>query len=117
MSRSLDDDSLRSPQDRGTSTDPSPLQISQESRDQGAKSIYQNRGQRYRLDSDQSRMLRDLGAFRTITTNSLRKHLYDNDDERFRKDLRSLVRPSLRGIGGPRPKTGRSALLHATRRH
>jgi len=35
-------------------------------------------------------MLQDLGAFRTITANSLRKHLYDNDDERFRKDLRSL---------------------------
>jgi hypothetical protein len=35
-------------------------------------------------------MLQDLGAFRTITTNSLRKHLYDNNDERSRKDLRSL---------------------------
>jgi hypothetical protein len=35
-------------------------------------------------------MLQDLGAFRTITANSLRRHLYDNDDERFRKDLRSL---------------------------
>ena len=35
-------------------------------------------------------MLQDLGAFRTITTNSLRKHLYDNNDERFRNDLRSL---------------------------
>jgi hypothetical protein len=35
-------------------------------------------------------MLQDLGAFRTITASSLRKHLYDNNDERFRKDLRSL---------------------------
>ena len=90
MGRSLNDDSLRSTQDRGTSTDPSTRQIAQESRDQDVKSIYQSRGQRYRLNSDQSRMLQDLGAFRTITANSLRKHLYDNDDERFRKDLRSL---------------------------
>jgi hypothetical protein len=90
MGRSLNDDSLRSSQDRGTSTDPSPRQISQEGREHDAKGIYQSRGQRYRLNSGQSRMLQDLGAFRTVTANSLRKHLYDNDDERFRKDLRSL---------------------------
>jgi hypothetical protein len=40
-------------------------------------------------------MLQDLGAFRTITANSLRKHLYDNNDERFRKDVRSLREQSL----------------------
>ena len=90
MGRSPHDDSLRPTQDRSTSTEPSPRQISQESRDQNGKSIYQSRGQRYRLNSDQSRLLQDLGAFRTITANSLRKHLYDNNDERFRKDLRSL---------------------------
>jgi len=90
MGRSLHDESLRPNQDRGTSTDPSPRQISQENRDQDAKSIYQNRGHRYRLNSGQSRMLQDLGAFRTVTANSLRKHLYDNNDERFHKDLRSL---------------------------
>lgn len=90
MGRSLHDESLRPTQDRGTSTDPSPRQLSQKSRDQGGKSIYQSRGHRHRLNSDQSKMLQDLGSFRTITANSLRKHLYDNDDERFRRDLRSL---------------------------
>ena len=90
MSRSLHEESLRPTQGRGASTEQSPRQISLESRDQNGKSIYQSRGQRYRLNSDQSRILQDLGAFRTITANSLRKHLYDNDDERFRKDLRSL---------------------------
>jgi len=90
MGRSLHDDSLRPTQDRSTSTEPSPRQSSRQSREQDSKSIYQSRGQRYRLNSDQSRMLQDLGAFRTITANSLRKHLYDNDDERFSKDLRSL---------------------------
>lgn len=90
MGRSLHDDSLRPTPEQGTSTDRSPRQISHESREQESKSVYQSRGQRYRLNSDQSRMLQDLGAFRTITANSLRKHLYDNNDERFRKDLRSL---------------------------
>ena len=36
-------------------------------------------------------MLRDLGAFRTITADSLRKHLYHGDEERFRKDQRNLT--------------------------
>jgi hypothetical protein len=90
MGRSLHDESLRPTPDQGTSTDRSPLQISHANRDQDSKSIYQSRGQRYRLNSDQSKMLQDLGAFRTITANSLRKHLYDNDDGRFRNDLRSL---------------------------
>jgi hypothetical protein len=36
-------------------------------------------------------MLQDLGAFRTITAESLRKHVYRGDEERFRKDLRNLT--------------------------
>jgi hypothetical protein len=106
MGRSLNDESLRPTQDQGTSTERSPRPISHASRDHEGKSIYQSRGQRHRLNSDQSRMLQDLGAFRTITANSLRKHLYDNDDERFRKDLRSLreqrlltVQPGSRASG------------------
>jgi len=90
MGRSLHDESLSPALDHGTSTERSPRQVSQENREQDSKTIYQTRRQRYRLNSDQSRMLHDLGAFRTITANSLRKHLYDNNDERFRKDLRSL---------------------------
>jgi hypothetical protein len=90
MGRSINDESLRPTHDQGSSTERSPRQISRQSREQDAKSVYEIRSQRYRLNSDQSRMLQDLGAFRTITTNSLRKHLYDNNDERFRKDLRSL---------------------------
>src|SRR5579864_4880423 len=107
MGRSINDESLRPTQDRVTSSDPSPRQISHESRDKDARTIYQSRGQRYRLNSDQSRVLQDLGAFRTITASSLRKHLYDNNDERFSKDLRSLreqrlltVHPSSRANGG-----------------
>ncbi len=36
-------------------------------------------------------MLRDVGAFRTITAESLRKHLYQGDEERFKKDLSNLT--------------------------
>lgn len=90
MGRTINDETLRPTQCQGRSTERSPRPISHENRDHEGKSIYQSRGQRHRLSSDQSRMLQDLGAFRTITANSLRKHLYDNDDERFRKDLRSL---------------------------
>jgi hypothetical protein len=90
MGRSLKDDSLRPTQGPDRSTERSPRQISQETREPDAKSIHHIRGQRYRVNSDQSKMLQDLGAFRTITANSLRKHLYDNNDERFRKDLRNL---------------------------
>ena len=90
MGRSINDESLRPTQGQSTPTERSPRPISHENREQDSKSIYQSRGQRYRLNPDQSKMLQDLGAFRTITANSLRKHLYDNNDERFRKDLRSL---------------------------
>jgi hypothetical protein len=36
-------------------------------------------------------MLRDIGAFRTITADSLQKHVYLGDADRFRKDLRNLT--------------------------
>lgn len=90
MGRSLHDDSLRPTPNQGGSSDRSPRQMSHENREQDSRSIYQSRSQRHRRTSDQSRMLQDVGAFRTVTANSLRKHVYDNDDERFRKDLRSL---------------------------
>lgn len=35
-------------------------------------------------------MLRDVGAFRTITAESLRQHLYQGNAERFKKDLSNL---------------------------
>jgi hypothetical protein len=36
-------------------------------------------------------MLRDIGTFRTITADSLQKHVYHGDADRFRKDLRNLT--------------------------
>jgi hypothetical protein len=43
------------------------------------------------LNSNQASILRDVGAFRTITAESLRKHLYQGDAERFKKDLSNLT--------------------------
>jgi hypothetical protein len=58
------------------------------------------------LNSSQSEMLQDLGAFRTITAESLRKHVYRGNEEQFRKDLRNLtdqrlvtVQPASKGKG------------------
>ncbi len=91
MGRSLNDDTVRSAQGHRDAEERLPQQSHRDSRAQDGKTVYHLRGQNYRLDSGQSAMLRDLGAFRTITADSLRKHLYHGDEERFRKDLRSLT--------------------------
>lgn len=91
MGRSFHDESLRPSHEQATGTERVSRHISHDGREQDAKSIYQNRGQRYRLNSDQARVLQDVGAFRTITANSLGKHLYDNNEDRFRKHMRSLT--------------------------
>jgi hypothetical protein len=107
MGRSLHDEPLRPSQEQATATERVSRHISQDDREHNAKSIYQSRGQRYRLNSDQAKVLQDVGTFRTITANSLRKHLYDNNEDRFRKDIRSLsdqrlltVQPGTKANGG-----------------
>jgi hypothetical protein len=91
MGRSLNDNTVRSAQGHRDAGERVPQQRHRDSRAQDGKTVYHLRGQNYRLDSGQSAMLRDLGAFRTITADSLRKHLYHGDEERFRKGLRNLT--------------------------
>ena len=91
MGRSLNDDTLRSAQGHREAGERISQQSHRDNRAQDGKTVYNLRGQNYRLDSGQSAILRDLGAFRTITADSLRKHLYHGDEERFRKDLRNLT--------------------------
>jgi hypothetical protein len=91
MSRSLDRDGARSAQGQREAAERVPQQSQRDNRTQDGKSVYHLRGQNYRLDSGQSAMLQDLGAFRTITADSLRKHLYHGDEERFGKALRNLT--------------------------
>lgn len=91
MGRSLDDDGLRAEREPREAEG----RVSQKSRhsrpSEEGRSVYELRGREYRLNSRQSAVLRDVGAFRTITTESLQKHVYCGDKEHFRKDLRNLT--------------------------
>lgn len=84
MGRSLHDDSLRPAQGHGEARERPPQQSHRDSRAEDGRTAYHLRGQRYRLNSNQSTMLQDLGAFRTITAESLQKHVYRGDEERRR---------------------------------
>lgn len=88
MGRSPDNESLR-PVRRLLTLERNPHTIPLKNREHG-KSIYKYRGKQYRVNSDQAKILQDVGAFRTVTASSLREHLYDNNDDRFHKDLRNL---------------------------
>jgi hypothetical protein len=91
MGRSLDDDSLRPAQGHGEAREPVPQRSDRDSQAEEGRTAYQLRGYSYRLNSKQSAMLHDLGAFRTITAESLRKHVYRGNEEQFRKDFRNLT--------------------------
>src|SRR5262249_47976173 len=65
-------------------------------------------------NSNQAAVLQDVGAFRTVTANSLSKHFYNNNDDRFRKDLRSLAEQRLLSIQpGSRTNGGYVSLTRA----
>ena len=91
MGRSLHDDSLRPTRSSEQAGDRVPEQGQRQGRAQHGRTAYPHRGRSYHLNSDQAAMLRDVGAFRTITAESLRKHLYQGDAERFKKDLSNLT--------------------------
>jgi hypothetical protein len=71
------------------------------------------RGRNYHLNSSQAAMLRDVGAFRTITAESLRRHLYQGDEERSRKDLANLTDQRLMAV--QRDSTGKARYISLTR--
>jgi len=91
MGRSLHDDSLRSALGHGEVREKLPPRSQPDGRAEDGRTAYHVRGYSYRLNSSQSAMLQDLGAFRTITAESLQKHVYCGDEDRFRKDLRNLT--------------------------
>jgi hypothetical protein len=107
MSRSLHDDSFRPALGQDRSGRPGPTAVSRDAHARDGKTVYSLRGQRYRVNSSQSTMLQELGAFRTVTAASLQNHVYHGEGGRFSKDLHSLrnqglltVRPSSRINGG-----------------
>jgi len=91
MGRSLHDDSLRPTRGQGEAGERAPEQNRRDSRTQHGRTAYQLSGRNYHLNSNQAAILRDVGAFRTITAESLRRHLYQGDAERFKKDLSNLT--------------------------
>lgn len=91
MGRSLNDDTLRSAEGHREAGERVPQQDRSDNRKQEAKTVYHLSGQNYHLSPRQSTMLRDIGTFRTITADSLQKHVYRGDEDRFRKDLRNLT--------------------------
>jgi hypothetical protein len=91
MGRSLHDDSLRPPRGQGEAGERVPEQNRRDDRTQHGRTAYQLRGRSYHLNSNQAAILRDVGAFRTITAESLRRHRYQGDAERFKKDLTNLT--------------------------
>jgi hypothetical protein len=98
MGRSPHDESLRPDQEPIPAAERSSRTVPPQDREQNEKSIYEHRGHRYRVNPDQVRLLQDVGAFRTVTAKSLCKHLYDSNDDRFRKDLRNLAEQRLLSI-------------------
>lgn len=89
MSRSLDDSTARSGRDHGEPGDRVPQTVRHHAT-QGDRAVYHLRGRNYHLNSYQATLLKDVGSFRTVTAESLRKHVYHGDDDRLRKDLRDL---------------------------
>jgi hypothetical protein len=104
MSRSLHEGSSRSERSQQEHAERLPQQGCSDARRQTNKTVYHFCGHNYHLSPQQAAMLRDIGAFRTITAESLQKHVYSGDEDRFSKDLRNLtdqrlvtVQPDSRG--------------------
>lgn len=105
MGRSLHDDSLRHTQSQGQAREQVADRNPRHTRTHDGRSAYHHGGRNYYLNSNQAAVLRDVGAFRTITAESLRKHLYQDDAERFKKDLTNLTDQRLMSVqAGPKGK-------------
>src|ERR1700674_2200008 len=91
MDRSLDNDGLRADRTPRKGDDRAPQQIRHNGPSEESRTAYELRGREYHLNSAQSAVLRDVGAFRTITAESLQKHVYQGNKDCFRKDLRNLT--------------------------
>src|SRR5947207_7783283 len=91
MGRSLHDDSLRPAPSQGQVREQGADRSPCHTRTHDSRAAYHHAGRNYHLNSNQAAVLRDVGAFRTITAESLRKHLYQGDAARFKRDLTNLA--------------------------
>lgn len=65
------------------------------------RTVYDVRGKSYRLNELEARMLADIGKFRAIDKDDLRRHIYKGDQESLDRDLRHVHRQNLVRIVGP----------------
>src|SRR5437868_705291 len=113
MLRSLDHDGLRAERTPREGENRVP-QLAHDNRlSEETRTAYELRGREYHLNSAQSAVLRDVGAFRTITAESLQKHVYRGDKEGCRKDLRNLTDQRLIEIHAD--SAGKSRYISLTR--
>lgn len=90
MSRSLDSAHSRSDREQPRVAQNSSVRERPEDQRRQNKTVYHFSTHRYRLNANQETMLRDIGMFRTVTAESLQKHVYRGDRDSMEKDLRNL---------------------------
>lgn len=92
MSRSLDSGPTRSEREQAPVRPSTTPRERVETQKRETKTVYKFNTQSYRLNANQEAMLRDLGMFRTVTTDSLQKNIYRDDKDGMQKDLRKSAR-------------------------
>lgn len=90
MSRSLDSGPTRSEREQAPARPSNTPRERVETQRRETKTVYKFNTHSYRLNANQEAMLRDVGMFRTVTTDSLQKHIYGSDKDGMEKDLRNL---------------------------
>jgi hypothetical protein len=116
MTRSLDGGTSRTERNQEERGERVPYLNCSDARTQESKTVYHLCGQNYHLSPRQEAILRDVGTFRTITADSLQKHVYHGDADRFRKDLRNLTDQRLLTVhADPRAKDRYVSLNRAGR--
>jgi hypothetical protein len=90
MSRSLDSGPARSEREQAPVRPSNTPRERVEDQRRDTKTLYKFNTNSYRLNANQEAMLRDIGMFRTVTTESLQKHVYRGDKDSMEKDLRNL---------------------------
>jgi len=95
MDRSLDGDTYRAERNQEERGDQVPERDASDARTKESKTVCHLRGHNYYLNPRQAALLREIGTFRTITAESLQKHVYQGDIHRFTNDLRNLANQRL----------------------
>lgn len=114
MSRSLDSSPTRSEREQAPVRPSKTPRERSETQRRETKIVYKFNTNSYRLNGNQEMMLRDLGMFRTVTTESLQKHIYRGDKDAMEKDLRNLRDLRLVTTQGERDAKSRFASLTRT---